>query len=266
MNNKKAFTLVELLVVISIIALLLAILMPSLGKARKQAQAVVCKANLKQWGVCYSMYLQDYNQRFDPGVIIEDGVGKNAFWMDTLKPYYTDVDELRSCPVAKKTDPQSTTGFGDADSAWGSTPEETGNPDAMWGSYGVNGHINDLPDGFAELWGGDSRDLWRTSMVNNTSEIPLLADAAWFHSMPQYKNNPSAEPPLVPSAISVSDQQQMQRFCIPRHSYGVNVLLMDTSVRSVGLKELWDLRWHRSWMSDKSEARPKRWPSWIEKY
>lgn len=65
-SNDNAFTLVELLVVISIIALLLSMLMPSLGKVRSQAQATVCLSNLQQIGMAVKLYSNDYNGYFPP--------------------------------------------------------------------------------------------------------------------------------------------------------------------------------------------------------
>lgn len=57
----RAFTLVELLVVITIIAILLAILMPALGKARNQARLLTCAANAKQIGTIMTVYQSDNN-------------------------------------------------------------------------------------------------------------------------------------------------------------------------------------------------------------
>jgi prepilin-type N-terminal cleavage/methylation domain-containing protein len=54
--KKKAFTLVELLVVISIIAILLAVLMPALSRAREMARTVICQTNLRQLGTAWDAY------------------------------------------------------------------------------------------------------------------------------------------------------------------------------------------------------------------
>lgn len=64
MSKQKGFTLVELLVVISIIALLLALLMPALQRARGQARSIVCKSGLKQLGLVFNLYADDYDGHF----------------------------------------------------------------------------------------------------------------------------------------------------------------------------------------------------------
>jgi prepilin-type N-terminal cleavage/methylation domain-containing protein/prepilin-type processing-associated H-X9-DG protein len=59
MRARNGFTLIELLVVIAIIAILMAILMPALQRVKSQAQEMTCRANLRQYGIAQSLYLDD---------------------------------------------------------------------------------------------------------------------------------------------------------------------------------------------------------------
>jgi prepilin-type N-terminal cleavage/methylation domain-containing protein/prepilin-type processing-associated H-X9-DG protein len=63
-HGRRAFTLVELLVVIGIIAVLMSLLLPSLARARRQAQISQCASNLRQLGVAVFAYLADHKQKY----------------------------------------------------------------------------------------------------------------------------------------------------------------------------------------------------------
>jgi len=99
-NTKTAFTLIELLVVIAIIAILAAILFPVFGRARENARRSACQSNLKQIGLGFMQYVQDYDERFPPGVNTNSGNG----WANQIYTYTKSI-QIVKCPSDSFTVP-----------------------------------------------------------------------------------------------------------------------------------------------------------------
>ena len=98
---RRAFTLVELLVVVSIIALLIAMLIPSLSKARKQAKAVTCASNLRGLAVAVHAYANaNGGSLVSAGLAHGGSVDEHAAWMNTLQSEYGNKLIAR-CPADK---------------------------------------------------------------------------------------------------------------------------------------------------------------------
>ncbi len=247
-KRKTAFTLIELLVVISIIALLVSILMPALGRARQQAKAAVCMSNLKQWGIIFKFYTDDNDNSFMEGVTAS---GQNMLWVEPLRPYYNDYgSEVRLCPSAELTESQ---GAVQPHAAWEvpSLLEEE-----YIGSYGINNWVYNTPHDI--LWGHDASTNWRKDGAKGSTDIPLYMDSRRWGGHPD-EMSPYVDPPPYQGYKA----DGFERFCLDRHMGGINICFMDRSVRKIGLKQLWGLKWHKEY---DRQTLPIDWPKWMDQY
>ena len=266
-QQKRGFTLIELLVVISIIALLMGILMPALQKVRKKAKSAMCLSNLNQWGKIWILYTDQNDGRFPK----RSTTSKR--WMDVLMDFYAGQEKIRLCPlVTKVANPTGETGldwWGDTITAWGKIPpwdSAGGRTEGQYGSYGINGYVY-VPDG--DIYGKSASVFWKTPNVSMAYQIPLFLDCFFWCGWPDDDDTPQDKGPDGVVIRDKSDSNAMNRYCLDRHDGRTNVLFLDYSVRPVGLKELWTLKWNKKFnvagaWTQAGGARAEDWPKWMQ--
>jgi len=125
--TRRAFTLIELLVVIAIISILASILFPVFARARENARKASCLSNLKQMGLAWMMYAQDYDEKAlksgtqdmgMDGTILWDGyhnfnAGTSDATQSPMYPYMKNT-QFTGCPSANSVEPDvwGTTNYG----------------------------------------------------------------------------------------------------------------------------------------------------------
>ncbi len=256
----RGFTLRELLVVIAIIALLLSIHMPALQRVKKQARAVACVANLHQWGLIWKMYCDENDGYWLSGA----GGGSGRWWFVPMSELYHEEPKIRTCPEATKA---LGAGIHQGIGYWSNQAWQTGE---YIGSYGPNGWMcNPRATGNAGVWGrSPASDHWRTPNVRGAYNVPLFTGSWWVDAWPRETDQP---PSIIGGPPDRPNQNEMERNCVNRHDGFLNALFCDWSVRKVGVKELWILKWHRSYningpWTRASGAMPDDWPVWMRNF
>ncbi|MHC4702453.1 MAG: prepilin-type N-terminal cleavage/methylation domain-containing protein, partial [Planctomycetota bacterium] len=228
--SRTGFTLIELLVVIAIIALLLAILMPALQRVKKQARTVSCQAHLRQWGTIFSIYMQDNDGYFAYG----DSSGR---WRNVLQERHKDRNLTALCPEAANVRIHGGT--------YGAWTQESLDSDYVSqideGSYGVNRWAyNRTPD-------RDDTNYWKGNNHRGLNNIPLFLDCSWYGAGPLDIDFPPEYEGQTASTTGHWRGDNMRRVCLNRHNSATNIVFLDITVRRVGLKELWTLKWHTNY-------------------
>jgi len=212
--SKRAFTLVELLVVIGIIAVLIAMLLPALNRAREQARAVQCLSNMRQLAMANAVYISSFDGWNVPFFNGKDSKSRyfwvnNPFFRSALGLDTPDVTTINSmlfppsmlCPSAPMdiTHPQDEfTPFYTYTGDPGATIEPGGQAQIIH-CYGYNDQsLGDLTSigGFGQCWtyiNNDSTQGYslvrglKTSQIKNSSNKILFCDSNdvyvdWWHS------------------------------------------------------------------------------------
>jgi len=243
--ERAGFTLIELLVVIAIIAILAAMLLPALGKAKAKAKAIHCVSNMKQWGLATVMYTGDYEDKLP---LFGDTFPKTintTWWYQSLAPYVAQqvntantafAAEIRKCPggtVGRPPFTRPTTVFADTDwNCW------------VGVNYGLYGYPLTGP-----FYYGNTQQPLKATRIKKPSDAMLYMDAVMSHVY-----SPMAFPfdrdvdgdGLKDSNAGVYGGGEFA-FNNGRplvHNNGANVTLLDGHVERVPFKQLW------AWGSD----------------
>ncbi len=286
----RGFTLIELLVVMAIIALLMAILVPALRCARKQAKAMVCQSRLKQWSTILALYAQDNEGRFPSdvnggagrwllrGTVLQVASKDPNATQDSL--YHFRTRNIACCPLATRgsdeeslfpldlssfrtsidmTSPYIVLGRNSTYPAWVMCKPAP----RFVGSYGLNRFL--FRPHFQSTLTFVPQSEWRRGAnvfsLGNKANIPVILDCSAPEGGP-----PSAKEPPPPAFGSA-----LWSICLPRHGDFVNGVFLDWSARKIGLKELWTLKWNREFdtvglWTKAGGVQREDWPQWMRNF
>lgn len=255
-RRTDAFTLVELLVTVGIIAVLATLLMATLSGARRQARVLHCLSNLRQMGMAFEVLLGQNKGRVPASargrgpLLVEPLLlgGLKHVGVQSPVMFCPDADQ----PPVRVRDPRDVYDHlypGGPFRPWGIGEWTYTPPDSTpfhGSSYGINGWLGTvLCRGFDGNVKTPYGPQFRTPL-KESSRVPLIADAADATGYPAHADPPPLGlSPYVPlTRVEGREAYSMARvFSIPRHGRAINVVFMDGHAANIPLAELWKLKW-----------------------
>jgi prepilin-type N-terminal cleavage/methylation domain-containing protein/prepilin-type processing-associated H-X9-DG protein len=220
--KRHGFTLIELLVVIAIIAILAAILFPVFAKAREKARQASCNSNLKQIGLAFLQYAQDYDEKLFGARVPREG------WTGAIMPYMKNT-QVFVCPSWSGTPRYYGTAPGPAGCGLGCSPMVS----SFYGGYTYANQNANITIAGGSMCLGQTVGI-SLGTYDSPATTQLAYDGTCNHGTPSgttrpqpYQNFHADIPtptPLVATAL------------LGRHNEGANFVFLDGHAK-----------WNRNW-------------------
>ena len=236
----RGFTIIELLVVLGIIAVLLAIVVPSTFLARQRARMVICQTNVRAINTSMHVYFEEWRTATLPGghaakfggweyQLLGGNISKDDFYRARSRPDVT--YRVRYCPDTsfQESSLAGSSGTGTAALQW--------NCGLTSGSYGINAWMQ------GARGSDDLPKVYVPTRIRNEVTVPTFVDSA-SHDM---RADPDDKPGNLLKPGTNASQGSLTSAAMDRHGMAVNVSFYDGHVEKVDLPNLWMLRWSRDW-------------------
>ena len=237
--------------VIAIIAILAALLLPALARAKTKAQTIRCCSNMKNWGYAMVMYMPDYSDCL-PYFGDSGADYSQEFWHMKLAPYVarrvqdsiqfgnTDVytNELRKCPGGSFSAPPYYTG------TWPLPNDPLGGWNCWIGAnFGLNADPLTGPLYYWKLSNGTINPPMKAGRVKKPADAMVFMDTMshYVYSPLQWKFTRDADHDTVADSMSGYPDTSFSYGRPTVHNNGANVAVLDGHVERVDFKKLWRL-------------------------